>query len=58
MLSDGAFRSRALALASRYGDLITEAARRDRQGFQAAALLTTNAGRAYLLLDAAAGQPA
>jgi hypothetical protein len=58
MLSDGAFRSRALALASRYGELITEASRRDRQGFQAAALLTTNAGRAYLLLDAAAGQPA
>jgi hypothetical protein len=58
MLSDGAFRSRALALASRYGELINAAARRDRQGFQAAALLATNAGRAYLLLDAAAGQPA
>jgi hypothetical protein len=56
MLSDGAFRSRALALASRYGELIAEASRRDRQGFQAAALLSTNAGRAYLLLDAAAGQ--
>jgi hypothetical protein len=57
MLSDGAFRARVQALTTRYGDLIAEAAARDRQGFQAAALLATNPGRAYLLLDAAAGQP-
>jgi hypothetical protein len=57
MLSDVSFRSRTQALTSRYGEVIGEAARRDKQGFQAAALLATNAGRAYLLLDAAAGQP-
>ena len=46
----------AQALNGRYGELISEAARRDPRGLQAAALLATNAGRAYLLLDAAAGQ--
>jgi hypothetical protein len=56
MLSDGAFRARALALTGRLSQAIAEAAQRDRQGFQAAALLATNAGRAYLLLDAASGQ--
>ena len=58
MLSDGAFRTRVQALTARFGEGIAEAAQRDRQGFQAAALLATNAGRAYLLLDAAAGQSA
>ncbi len=57
LLSDAGFRAGAQALIGRYADVIADAARRDRQGFQAAALLATNAGRAYLLLDAA-GQPA
>jgi len=56
MLSDGPFRARALGLTDKFGEAIVEAAQRDRQGFQAAALLATNAGRAFLLLDAASGQ--
>jgi hypothetical protein len=56
MLSDGPFRTRALALTSKLGEAIVEASQRDHQGFQAAALLATNAGRAFLLLDAASGQ--
>jgi hypothetical protein len=54
LLSDLTFRVRVQALTSRYAELIADAAQRDKQGFQAAALLATNAGRAYLLLDAAA----
>ena len=57
-LSDPGFRSRAQAFSARYSEVIAEAAGRDREGFQAAQLLATNGGRAYLLLDAAAGQPA
>jgi len=57
MLSDAGFRARVQALTGRYAELIAEATARDRQGFQAAALLASNPGRAYLLLDAAAGQP-
>ena len=56
MISDGAFRARALTLTQRFGAAIAEAAQRDKQGFQAAALLATNTGCAYLLLDAASGR--
>jgi hypothetical protein len=58
LISDGAFRTRVQALTARFGATLVEAAQRDRQGFQAAALLATNPGRAYLLLDAASGQSA
>jgi hypothetical protein len=57
LLSDAGFRARAQSLTGRYGEVLADATKRDRQGYQAAALLATNAGRAYLLLDAAAGQP-
>jgi hypothetical protein len=56
MLADAVFRGRAQALNGRYAELVAQAARRDPQNVQAAALLATNPGRAYLLLDAAAGQ--
>jgi len=56
LISDGAFRARVQTLTARFGAAIAEAAQRDKQGFQAAALLATNPGRAYLLLDAASGQ--
>jgi len=56
MLADADFRRRAQALNGRYGELTSEAAQRDPRGFETAALLATNPGRAYLLLDAAAGQ--
>ena len=56
LISDGPFRARTLALTSRFGQVIAEASQRDKEGFQAAALLATNPGRAFLLLDAASGQ--
>ncbi len=58
MLSDGGFRARAQTLIERQRALVAEAAQRDKQGFETAAVLATKPGRAYLLLDAAAaGQP-
>ena len=40
----------------RFGELVAETARRDRQGYETSAALGSNAGRAFLLLDSAAGQ--
>jgi hypothetical protein len=57
LFSDTAFRSRAQALVRRYAEIVGEAVSQDKQGFRLAALLASNAGRAYLLLDAA-GQTA
>jgi hypothetical protein len=57
LLSDAAFRTRAQMLVRRYAEIVAEAVHRDKQGYQAAALLASSAGRAYLLLDAATGQP-
>jgi len=57
LLSDPPFRARSQILVRRYAEVIAEAARHDRQGFQAAALLATSSGRTYLLLAAASGQP-
>ncbi|HEY2707973.1 MAG TPA: polar localization protein TipN [Caulobacteraceae bacterium] len=57
LISDGGFRSRVQTMLARFAEAITAAAQADRQGFQCAALLATNPGRAYLLLDAASGQP-
>jgi hypothetical protein len=56
MLADPVFRGRAQALTGRFGERVLDAVRSDPRGVQAAALLATYAGRAYLLLDAAAGQ--
>jgi hypothetical protein len=57
LLSDTTFRTRAQTFVRRYGEVIAEAMNRDGRGLEAATLLGSNAGRAYLLLDAAAGQP-
>jgi hypothetical protein len=56
LMADTTFRTRCQLLVRRYAEAVAEATRRDRQGFQAAALLGSNTGRAYLLLDAAASQ--
>ncbi len=56
LISDGPFRTQVQALTSRFGQVIAEVSKSDKQGFQAAALLATNPGRAFLLLDAASGQ--
>jgi hypothetical protein len=57
LLSDAPFRGRAQAFVGRFGELVAETARRDRQGYETSAALGSSAGRAYLLLDSAAGQP-
>jgi hypothetical protein len=56
LISDGPFRSQVQVLVARFSQVIAEASKSDKQGFQAAALLSTNPGRAFLLLDAASGQ--
>ena len=58
LISDLPFRGKAQTFVERYAAIVAEAMRRDRGGFQAAALLASDAGRAYLLLDAAAGDSA
>ncbi len=58
LISDREFRQRSETYIGRYGAVIAEAARRDKQGFQAASLLNSAVGRTYLLLDAAAGDGA
>jgi hypothetical protein len=55
LFSDRALRDEAEHFRSRYGALVQEAATQDRQGFLVATLLGSDAGRTYLLLDAAAG---
>lgn len=42
----------------RYGELLEDAADRDPEGFMVATLLSSDAGRTYLLLDAATGERA
>jgi hypothetical protein len=54
MLSDPAFRNRAVMLIEAHRAVVADAAQRDKQGYEAAAVLATKPGRAYLLLDAAA----
>ena len=54
MLSDAAFRARVQMLIDHYRAVVADAKARDRQGYEAAAVLATKPGRAYLLLDAAA----
>ena len=57
LLSDLGFRTRVQTLTSRFSEGLAQAVKDDKQGYRCAALLAANAGRAYLLLDAAAGQP-
>ncbi len=54
MLSDPAFRNHAVMLIEAHRAVVADAAQRDKQGYEAAAVLATKPGRAYLLLDAAA----
>ncbi|HJV42820.1 polar localization protein TipN [Caulobacter sp.] len=53
LFSDAALKSNAERFLKRYATMIEEAAGQDREGFLMAALLSSDAGRAYLLLDAA-----
>jgi hypothetical protein len=55
LFSDAALRAEADRFLRRYSGMMDEAAEQDREGFLVAALLSSDAGRAYLLLDAASG---
>lgn len=55
LFSDATLKSNTERFLKRYAGMIEEAAGQDREGFLLAALLSSDAGRAYLLLDAASG---
>jgi hypothetical protein len=55
LFSDAAMRGQSDRFLQRFGGMIEEAAERDRGGLLVATLLASDGGRAWLLLDAAAG---
>ena len=55
LFSDAAMRGQTDRFLTRFGGMIQEAADRDRGGLLVATLLASDGGRAWLLLDAAAG---
>lgn len=55
LFSDSTLKANTERFLTRYAGMIEEAAGQDREGFLLAALLSSDAGRAYLLLDAASG---
>jgi len=55
LFSDSTLKGNTERFLKRYAGMIEEAAGQDREGFLLAALLSSDAGRAYLLLDAANG---
>jgi hypothetical protein len=58
LVTNEAIRRQAQVYVRRYQTLVDDAAVRDPEGFLMASLLGDDAGRLYLLLDAAAGDPA
>jgi hypothetical protein len=55
LFTDEKLKRQTLTFLGRYRGLLEEAAQRDRQGFEVAKMLNTDGGRAYLVLEAAAG---
>ena len=55
LFSDAALRGQSERYLRRFGGMLEEAAERDREGFLVGALLSSDGGRAFLLLDAATG---
>ncbi len=56
VLTDKVLRAHADRYLQRYEDLLTDSARRDRDGFVTATLLGSDPGRAFLLFNAAVGE--
>jgi hypothetical protein len=56
VLTDHVLRAQADRYLRRYEDLLTDSARRDRDGFMTATLLGSDPGRAFLLFKAAVGE--
>lgn len=55
LFTDEQLKRQVLNYLSRYHDLLEDAAERDQEGFLVETLLSSEAGRTYLLFDAAAG---
>ncbi len=55
VLTDKQLRAEADRYVRRYEERLADSARRDRDGFMLTALLSSDSGRAFLLLDAAVG---
>nr|WP_272887011.1 polar localization protein TipN [Phenylobacterium aquaticum] len=55
LFTDDKLKRKAIAYLNRYQDLLADAAERDHEGFLVETLLSSDAGRIYLLLEAAAG---
>ncbi len=55
LATDEALKGQAVTYLARYHGLLDDAATRDPEGFQVASLLGSEAGRTYLLFDAAVG---
>jgi len=56
VLLDGGLRSQTERYLRRYNEIVADAKDRDKEGFMVAALLSSDPGRAYLLLDAGLGE--
>lgn len=56
VLTDKILRAQADRYVQRYEDLLSDSAKRDREGFMTAALLGSDPGRAFLLFNAAVGE--
>jgi hypothetical protein len=55
LFTDEKLKRQTLTFLARYRGLLEEATQRDHQGFEVAGMLNSDAGRAYLVLEAAAG---
>ena len=55
LFTDPGLKRQAMAYLDRYQERLAEAVRRDPEGFKVATLLSSEAGRVYLLIEAAAG---
>ncbi|WP_332766939.1 polar localization protein TipN [Phenylobacterium sp.] len=55
LATDEALKNQVVTYLARYHGLLDDAASRDHEGFQVASLLSSEAGRTYLLFDAAVG---
>ena len=56
LLTDKLLRAHAERYVARYGELLADSARRDRDGYMMATLLASDPGRAFMLFDAGVGE--
>ena len=56
VLLDSGLRSQTERYLRRYNEIVADAKDRDKEGFMVAALLSSDPGRAFLLLDAGLGE--